>query len=93
MFNIIASTTACSTLSNPLNGMVKTTGSSSATLATYSCNSGLQLQGYPQRICTVDGRWTGTAPTCMPIGKTLCLKHVNYVALYEILKWSFDSWL
>ena len=37
-------------------------------MAVYSCNAGYQIQGTANRTCGSDGFWSGSAPTCLPIG-------------------------
>ena len=61
----------CGPLSNPANGQVDiSSGTTLNSVATYSCYTGYNVTGESTRICTADGQWTPTAPTC--VGE-LCL--------------------
>ena len=61
----------CGPLSNPANGQVDiSSGTTLNSVATYSCYTGYNVTGESTRICTADGQWTSSAPTC--VGK-LCL--------------------
>ena len=53
----------CGVLSNPDNGRVTLTGTSFGSQATYSCNSGYELNGPITRVCQADG-WSGNDATC-----------------------------
>ena len=63
----------------PANGMVTTDGGTTVGhVATYSCDDDYVL-GYPgARICKPDGSWSGSTPTCDPVGK---LKNTPYIIL------------
>ena len=69
----VYSITDCGGLSNPSFGVVSLTGTSFEHVANYSCNAGYQLIGIPTRICLSGASWSGSWPTCEPIGKTKCV--------------------
>lgn len=73
----------CGPLSDPLNGMVDTSGGTTFTsVATYSCMVNYQLVGTSMRECGADGEWTDEEPTCEC--KSLCT-----ILLYAILNLRF----
>ena len=39
--------------------------------AIYKCNEGFEMVGNSQRCCQSTGSWSGTAPTCKQIGRSL----------------------
>ena len=54
----------CPTLPNPTNGRVTQQGNEPGDRATYTCNSGYELDDGSTRICQTNGRWSGETPTC-----------------------------
>ena len=54
----------CPTLPPIDNGDVVVSGLSTGDTATYTCNSGYQLEGEPTRTCQANGLWSSTAPIC-----------------------------
>lgn len=54
----------CGPLSPPINGDIRVTITTFASSARYSCSAGFNLVGLEFRVCQVNGRWTGKAPTC-----------------------------
>ena len=54
----------CPNLPNPSNGRVNQRGNKPGDRASYTCNSGYELQGDSTRICQNNGQWSGDAPTC-----------------------------
>jgi len=56
----------CSVLTSPTNGLVSSVSGQLGEIATYSCNSGFQLQGSSTAVCQLGGAWT-PLPTCVPI--------------------------
>ena len=54
----------CGQLQDPEYGEVTITGTTTGSVATYSCNKGFKLTGNVNRICLVTGQWSRTAPTC-----------------------------
>ncbi|KAL4232596.1 hypothetical protein ACF0H5_007286 [Mactra antiquata] len=55
----------CGVLSDPSFGDVDiTAGTQYGDIATYSCDSGFELDGVIERTCQSDGTWSGVAPTC-----------------------------
>ena len=58
----------CVLLPNPGNGSVVHSGTDVGSVATYSCFIGFTLvgggAGGDRRVCSTDGKWTGTAPIC-----------------------------
>jgi len=67
-FNVVES--PCPILSPPDNGHLEVSGKGYGAVATYFCNSGFKLDGYPQIRCTIDGRWSNTVPNCTSSGET-----------------------
>jgi len=61
----------CGPLEDPENGMVVVSPSTlDGSVATYSCNVGFDLGGFPTRTCrlnppTIPGVWDGEEPTCI----------------------------
>eukprot|EP00058_Branchiostoma_floridae_P028223 XP_002613714.1 hypothetical protein BRAFLDRAFT_130689 [Branchiostoma floridae] len=54
----------CPTLSNPANGAVSYSSRNYGDVASYSCNTGYNLNGYSTRTCQSSGSWSYSAPTC-----------------------------
>ncbi|KAH3829240.1 hypothetical protein DPMN_131234 [Dreissena polymorpha] len=54
----------CGSLTNPTNGAVSTTGIITASVATYTCSSGFQLNAANTRTCVESTGWSGTQPNC-----------------------------
>ena len=54
----------CGGLSDPSNGRVIITNDVPGGTATYSCNSGYNLNGQNTRTCQNNGEWSGEAPIC-----------------------------
>lgn len=58
----------CPTLVGPTNGTVVQNGTAAGSTATYYCNDGFTLadesSSEPRRVCSSNGTWTGTEPTC-----------------------------
>ena len=63
---------ACPKLSNPCEGSVSTpNGTEFEDEAIYECKRGFELVGNSRRYCRSTGSWSGTAPTCKQIGRSL----------------------
>ena len=63
---------ACSLLFNPSDGSVSTPeGTEFQDEAIYECEQGFELVGNSRRSCQSTGSWSGTAPTCKQIGRSL----------------------
>lgn len=59
---------ACRPIRAPQFGKVKLTNDARyPASASYSCNTGFMLVGSSDRICKVDGSWTGSDPQCVGI--------------------------
>ena len=54
----------CPDLPDPSNGRVNQRGNKPGDRASYTCNSGYELQGDSTRTCQNNGQWSGDAPTC-----------------------------
>ena len=57
-------------LTDPANGMVSVTGQMSGDNATYTCDSGYELDltsGSGVRTYQADGMWSGSAPACVGV--------------------------
>ena len=46
------------------NGVVRYSGTRLAHQARYRCVTGFELKGFEIRVCTVNGKWNGSTPTC-----------------------------
>ena len=55
---------SCGSLSAPEGGAVTWDRLSVGGVASYSCEQGLVLTGFPQRGCLENGAWSGEAPRC-----------------------------
>ena len=55
----------CEVLLDPLNGMVMLMGTSSGSMAMYTCVMGFMLEGDMTRTCQLDGEWSGEEPVCI----------------------------
>ena len=65
------------TLNNPTDGQVSFTTTTFSSTATYSCNTGYNLQGVATRTCQADGIWSDSEPTCQS-------KHYYFIHLYVV---------
>ena len=54
----------CGSLDDPDNGDVSPHDTTFGSIATYVCDTGLDLIGDMQRICQVNEDWSGSEPTC-----------------------------
>ena len=54
----------CPSLSNPTNGMVAAEGNCEGDTATYTCNSGFELDGAAILTCQSNGMWDNPPPMC-----------------------------
>ena len=74
-------TVDCGTLTDPDNGWVTlTAGTTLGQTATYSCNTGYNLEGNRTRTCQATGNWSESAPTCRGMllhSVCLCSFHEN----------------
>ncbi|XP_064386173.1 uncharacterized protein LOC135334783 [Halichondria panicea] len=66
------STTTCSDLTAPTNGMIGYNAETMNTrpvntVATFTCKTGYTVTGDMTRTCGADGVWSGTNPTCTPV--------------------------
>ena len=52
------------TLNNPTDGQVSFMTTTFGSTATYSCNTGYNLQGVATRTCLANGLWSASEPTC-----------------------------
>ena len=81
----------CSSLPNPDNGLISISGTTSGSIATYSCDNGCTRRGSQTRTCQSDGTWSGNAPTCE------CRWHIynytifHYNVLYFLI--SISDWI
>ena len=55
----------CGALTDPDNGQVSTSTTTYTSTADYTCNTGYNLVGVNERICTAAGTWTDGEPTCL----------------------------
>ena len=54
----------CPGLMNPDNGQVELSDMVFGSIATYSCDTGYNLNGSVTRMCMADGQWSGENPAC-----------------------------
>ena len=54
----------CPDLENPANGAVTVNGMNPGDTATYTCNSGYELEGAETLTCGSDGMWSPDPPVC-----------------------------
>ena len=92
----------CPNLMDPTNGMVSFSATTSGSSATYTCNTGYQLDGASTRTCQSDGTWSGSAPTCTRMytnkinTKLLIINHCqNYVihSRFFSATWTFLNYI
>jgi CUB/sushi domain-containing protein len=57
----------CPSLPGPAGGAVSAPTLTVGSTATYTCQTGHEMQGAPTRTCQAGGTWSGTAPTCAPV--------------------------
>ena len=56
----------CGSLSNPPRGSVDLSdGTTTGSVAVYSCDPGFELAGDMERTCQADGTWNGSQPFCL----------------------------
>ena len=84
----------CGQLQAPTNGIVRVSGSTEGSTATYSCISGYSLVGNILRQCQSNGEWSGTQPFCerdsklysyryhIHTYKLRTYKHITYINTY-----------
>ena len=58
----------CGVLRAPVDGFVSAPVTTYGATATYGCDMGFDLQGLRTRTCRDTATWSGSAPTCDPIG-------------------------
>ena len=54
----------CPPLDDPANGRVDVPGTTVGSNATYSCDTGYELDGDKVRTCQMSRTWSGSAPVC-----------------------------
>ena len=65
VFLFLLHTGECLMLPNPANGTVIITGQMSGDTATYTCDSGHELDPTGVRTCQINGAWSGSDPQCI----------------------------
>ena len=55
----------CPALDDITYGQVEVTGTRQGDKANYFCNYGFYLSGNKQRVCQIDGSWSGAEPRCV----------------------------
>ena len=59
----------CGKLPDPENGIVALSGTTSGSIANYTCTDGYELtSGNNARVCENDGKWSGVDPACTANG-------------------------
>ena len=78
----------CPNLPNPSNGRVNQRGNKPGDRASYTCNSGYELQGDSTRICQNSGQWSGDAPTCERegINETISFISREFIKISNLLQ-------
>ncbi|XP_054715463.1 sushi, von Willebrand factor type A, EGF and pentraxin domain-containing protein 1-like [Uloborus diversus] len=57
----------CPLLTDPPNGKVISSQKKLHSVATYQCARNFKLKGSAERVCLLDGTWSGSMPTCEEI--------------------------
>ena len=71
--------TACDQLNNPSHGSVSTPdGIVFEATATYSCESGFELEGKPTATCQADRTWSSPPPACLRICKHSTVRKLSF---------------
>ncbi len=65
-FDMIPYTLAvdCGSLTDPTNGTVDASPTTFMSTATYTCNTGYNINGGNTSTCQANGTWSGSEPTC-----------------------------
>ena len=63
----------CEGLEDPAYGTVSYAGTTFEYEATYSCSSGYVLVGDQTRTCKSDHYWSGSQPSCVPVGELVLI--------------------
>ena len=89
---ILTSLVRCPNLPNPLNGQVNQQGNEPGDRATYTCNSGYELDDDDEstRICQNNGQWSGEAPTCERRGIILLWMYTS-LQINQVLQFNICS--
>ena len=90
--------TACDQLDDPLHGSVSTPdGIVFEATATYSCESGFELEGESTATCQADGTWSSLQPQCLRIckhtDKLLEFRWVQIALIYFYTATKGISWI
>ena len=64
MYFIASGVVDCGQPQAPSNGGVSADKTSLGATATYYCKEGFRLFGETQRLCKLNGRWSGFVPSC-----------------------------
>ena len=83
----------CPDLEHPARGMVIIDGGHSpGSVATYSCNGGLQLLGSPTRTCGADGKWSDEEPTCSNSTFAQYVIRLSKINIFCYFSWISTQW-
>ena len=58
----------CGVPSSPADGNVSAPSTTYGSEASYSCNTGYNMNGAATRTCEAGGNWNGSVPTCNIVG-------------------------
>ena len=83
---LVSAVVDCLNLTSPSNGQVSLTTTTFGSVATYSCEEGYLLEGFPMRECQANGNWSEEEPVCA--SKLLYVVHVCHAIINEHF---FDS--
>ena len=73
----------CPALPDITYSQVEVTGIRQGDKANYFCNYGFYLSGNKQRVCQIDGSWSGAEPSC--VRKSDALSILMYVHMVYVL--------
>ena len=81
----------CLNLTSPSNGEVSLNTTTFESVATYTCEEGYLLGGFPVRECQANGSWSEEEPFC--VRKLLKMECFNGLAGYVYVLQKFWPWL
>ena len=75
----------CPVLFDPSNGHVDVTTLAAGGTATYTCDSGFRLSasGSNPLVCSSEGNWSGSGPTCLSKSLNICIMYSIVIELFS----------
>ena len=64
LMKLLFSVVDCLNLTSPSNGQVSVSTTTFGSVATYTCEDGYMLMGFPMRECLSNGSWSQQEPVC-----------------------------